>query len=64
MLTPKGRATVALIAVRDRWGNLSPSQQAECAELLGRLNVALRAANTASPVPAGGTVPLLGRVAA
>jgi len=63
-LTPKGRATVALVAVRDQWELLSPSQQAECSALLGRLRVAMRPANTASPVPASGNVPLVGRICA
>jgi len=41
-LTGTGHAAVLLIAVRDRWELLSPSQQAECGVLLGRLSVALR----------------------
>ena len=62
-LTTKGRAAVALIALRDQWELLSPSQRRECAELLGRLSVAMRPAKTASPAPAGGNVPLIGRIA-
>jgi len=65
MLTPKGRATVALIAVRDRWGNLSPSQQAECAELLERLSVAMRREHSlANRAPSPVLVPLVGRLSA
>jgi len=41
-LTGKGHATVLLIAIRDQWELLSPSQQAECSALLERLSVALR----------------------
>ena len=41
-LTGKGNATALLIRVRDRWEQLSPSQQAECADLLERLAIALR----------------------
>ena len=42
MLTAKGRAYAILLQVRDRWGTLSAEQQAECAELLDRLSVAMR----------------------
>ena len=64
-LTPKGRATVALLAVRDRWDSLSPSQQAECAELLGRLSVALRGEpSVADRAPSPVRVPLVGRIVA
>jgi len=41
-LTPKGDAAVALIAVRDTWDLLSPSQQADVADLVERLAGALR----------------------
>jgi len=47
-LTPKGRAAVALIAVRDTWEQLSPAQRQEVAELLERLSAALRP----EPLPA------------
>ena len=62
MLTAKGLATVALIRVRDGWADLTPSQQAECADLAERLAVALRAAKPASPSHA--RVPLIGRIVA
>ena len=63
MLTPKGRAAVLLIAVRDRWDTLTPSQQQECADILERLSVALRREHsvlTRQPSP----LPLVGRVVA
>ena len=41
-LTTKGRATVALIAVRDQWEQLSPAQRHEVAALLERLSAAMR----------------------
>jgi len=63
-LTPKGRATVALIAVRDRWELLSPSQQAECAELLGRLSVALRRETCPEYGQVSRPLPLVGRLSA
>ena len=63
-LTPKGRATVALIAVRDRWEQLSPSQQAEVADLVERLGVALRREHSlANRAPSPARVSLIGRIA-
>ncbi len=73
MLTDKGRVYVALAAVRDRWDQFTPDQRAEVAELVQRLNAAMRReemslridnrpANGASPAPA--RVPLLGRLTA
>jgi hypothetical protein len=41
-LTPKGRAAVVLIRVRESWDSLSDGQQQECADLVARLSVALR----------------------
>ena len=64
-LTAKGTATVALISVRDRWEQLSPSQQAECAELLERLSVAIRREHSlANRAPSPVLVPLVGRLSA
>ena len=72
-LTAKGQAAVLLVRVRDTWADLSPSQQAECSELLARLSVALRRehsvcqrATAVTPAPAGGNgrVPLVGRLTA
>jgi len=64
MLTPKGRAAVALIAVRDGWADLSPSQQAECGDLVERLSVALRREHSvADRAPSPVRVPLVGRIA-
>jgi len=47
-LTGKGDVAVALIAVRDTWELLSPSQRHEVAGLVERLAVALRR----EPLPA------------
>jgi len=47
-LTGKGHATVLLIAIRDQWELLSPSQRHEVAGLVERLAVALRR----EPLPA------------
>jgi len=72
-LTGKGQAAALLVRVRDGWEQLSPSQQAECADILARLAVALKRehsvcqrATAVSPVPAGGDVrvPLVGRLTA
>jgi len=41
-LTGKGRATVALLAIRDHWELLTPAQRRAVDELLGRLSVAMR----------------------
>jgi hypothetical protein len=61
-ITPKGRAYIALAAVRDRWDSLTPDQKQECAELVARLSLALRAerleANRSRPLP------LVGRISA
>ena len=65
-LTGKGRAYLALAAVRDRWDSLSDDQQAECADLVARLSVAMRNEKATSPGHAGVTtrVPLVGRLSA
>jgi len=47
-LTPKGQATVALIAICDHWDRLSPAQRREVAGLVERLSVAMRR----EPLPA------------
>ena len=63
-LTVKGRATVALLAVRDHWELLTPSQQSEVADLVERLNVALRREHSvADRAPSSVRVPLIGRIA-
>jgi hypothetical protein len=64
-LTPKGRATVVLIRIRESWDSLTPDQRAEVAELVARLSVAMRNEQATSRVPAGGNVrvPLVGRIA-
>jgi hypothetical protein len=41
-LTPKGRATVVLIRVRDNWEQFTPDQRAEVADLVARLSAAMR----------------------
>jgi len=56
-LTGKGHAAVLLIAVRDHWDSLSPSQRQEVAEILERLAVAMRRQHSVG-------VPLLGRIVA
>ena len=64
-LTTKGKATVLLMQVRDRWDTFSPSQRAEVAELVDRLSVALRREHSlAARTPAAVRVPLLGRLTA
>ena len=64
-LTPKGHATVALIAIRDGWEQLTPSQRHEATELLERLNVALRREHSvADRAPSSARVPLVGRIVA
>jgi len=64
VLTSKGHAAVALIRVRDGWADLSPSQQAECAELLERLSMAMRREHcVATHAPSSARVPLVGRIA-
>ena len=61
-LTAKGRATVALIAVRDRWATLTPSQRQEVGELVDQLASVLRR-RVATP-PNAVRMPLLGRIVA
>jgi len=62
-LTPKGHATVALIAIRDGWEQLTPSQRQEATELLERLAVALRREHSVvDRAPSAVRVPLLARV--
>jgi len=63
-LTGKGQAVVLLIAVRDRWELLSPPQQAECSELLGRLRVALRGETCPESGQVSRPLPLVGRLSA
>jgi len=64
-LTAKGTATVALIAVRDTWEQLTPSQQAECEHILERLAVAMRRQHpVADRTPSAVRVPLVGRLSA
>jgi len=64
-LTPKGTATVSLIAVRDTWDTLTPSQRHEATELLERLAVALRREHSvANRAPSPVLVPLVGRLSA
>jgi len=55
---------VLLIAVRDRWDTLSPSQQAEAAELLGRLSAALRRETCPHSGQVSPPLPLVGRLSA
>jgi len=63
-LTLKGTATVALVAVRDRWEQLSSSQQHECADLVERLSAALRREHSvADRAPSPARVSLIGRIA-
>jgi hypothetical protein len=63
-LTAKGQAAALLVRVRDRWEQLSPAQQHECAEILGRLAATLRREHSvATRAPSPVRVPLLGRVA-
>ena len=45
MLTTQGRLYVALMAVRDHWQDYSPEQRAEVADIVNRLNQALRNEN-------------------
>ena len=63
-LTGKGRAAVALIAIRDHWDSLSPSQRHEVAGLVERLGVALRREHSlAVRTPSPARTPLVGRIA-
>ncbi len=63
MLTTKARAVVALRQVEQRWETFSPSQQAECTDLVERLRVAMaREHSVASRQPI--RVPLLARITA
>ncbi len=41
-LSGRGLAVVLLARVRDNWPNYTPSQRAECADILERLAVALK----------------------
>jgi hypothetical protein len=61
-LTPKGRATVVLIRVRDNWGQFTPEQQAEVADLVARLSVATRREPPANVTHSA--LPLVGRLSA
>ncbi len=58
-LTGKGQAAALLVRVRDTWDSLSPSQQAECADILTRLRAAMAREHSV-----GTRVPLLGRIVA
>ncbi len=57
-LTGRGLAVVLLARVRDNWPNYTPSQRAECADILERLAACLRRA------PSSVRVPLLARITA
>ena len=59
-LTGKGTAAALLLRVRDGWADLSPSQQAECSAILGRLAIALKREHS---VATRQPLPLLGRIA-
>jgi hypothetical protein len=64
-LTPKGRATVLLIRVRDNWETFTPDQRAEVADLVARLSVAMRWEETYAGVSSRPVrVPLIGRISA
>ena len=64
-LTGKGRATVALLAIRDHWELLTPAQRRAVDELLGRLSVAMRREHSlANRAPSPVLVPLVGRLSA
>jgi hypothetical protein len=62
-LTPKGKAVVLLVTVRDRWDTLSDDQKQECADLVARLSVAMRRENV-SPAKQFRPLPLVGRISA
>jgi hypothetical protein len=61
MLTAEGRACAILLQVRNRWGTLTPDQQAECEAVLERLSAAMRREQPASTLR---PLPLVGRLSA
>ena len=63
-LTGKGRAYAILLQVRDRWGTLNPDQQAECAELLDRLQAAMRREQMSFRKDSPRPLPLVARISA
>jgi hypothetical protein len=63
-LTPKGRATVLLIRVRESWDSLSDDQRAEVADLVAQLAAALRAERNGVNHPVSRPLPLVGRISA
>jgi hypothetical protein len=63
-LTGKGRAAVVLIRVRESWDSLSDDQQQECADLVARLAIALKAERNGVNHPNPRSLPLAARLSA
>jgi hypothetical protein len=63
-LTPKGRATMVLIRIRESWDSLTPDQRAEVADLVAQLAAALRRDDVPSGAIIRRPLPLIGRISA
>jgi antitoxin (DNA-binding transcriptional repressor) of toxin-antitoxin stability system len=64
-LTDKGRVVAVLVTLREQWDTLSPSQQAEAANLVERLAAVYRREHSVSArTTTAVRVPLLGRLTA